>query len=392
MAKSDRFRFLYYSSLSDEKLMELKPDVRLLFHYMTLVADDFGFVEDKWRQIQLELFREQGGKVDVEVGIETLVATGFLDRYMSYRNTTPARMLHIVKWMDYQKDTYQRPTFGDPSIIVAIGRDDTGKNIQHKREPYRRSVEALIIPTYVRVPVPINHYQRRTLAQRIGATPEMSAFVYCEVCQDPSTDGEVLFVPPFIGMDFDGTYVSRRLEIAPVDDPSIGAIVICRDCRFKELYPQLPPLGDHAAPRLRADVQASLLGAISDEQGCFLAPEPDDVPVATPVAAKSQVAEKKPRARDLEFEALAEVCGINFAKLSPPARGAMNKALKDLRSIPGGITADDIRDRAAEYKRMYPKTTLTPSALAKHWPQLEGNSGPTHQVGGRIADDYSEKL
>ena len=321
MAKADRFRFLYHSALSDEKLIEIKPEFRLLFHYMTLLADDFGFLEDKWRQIQLEVFREQGSLVDVEVGVEFLVAVGFLDRYISYRNTTPTRMLHIVKWIDYQKDTYQKPTFGDPSMIAAIGRDEQGKNIQHKREPYRAAVKSLILPTYVRIPVP-TYGQRRTLARRIGADQSTPAFATCEVCQNEDTEGEVLWVPAFIGAGkFKGTYVSRELEIVPAEDRQIGAITVCRDCRFKELFLLLPPLGDHAAPQLRGDVQASLLAG---EQGSLLSvdepDEPSDPEVQPPAPTKAPAA-KKARPRDLEFEALAEVCGIDFAKLSPSARG-----------------------------------------------------------------------
>ncbi|MGH9089994.1 MAG: helix-turn-helix domain-containing protein [Acidimicrobiales bacterium] len=77
------------------------------------------------------------------------------------------------------------------------------------------------------------------------------------------------------------------------------------------------------------------------------------------------------RRRDALFDAVAEVCGIDPSELTSSARGATNRALADLRSV--GATPEDVRDRAATYRRTYPRTTLTPSALAKHWPALGGS-------------------
>jgi len=46
-----------------------------------------------------------------------------------------------------------------------------------------------------------------------------------------------------------------------------------------------------------------------------------------------------PRERDLSFEKLAEVCGVDITALTPTARGALNKALADIRSA-----TDDLDD------------------------------------------------
>lgn len=75
-----------------------------------------------------------------------------------------------------------------------------------------------------------------------------------------------------------------------------------------------------------------------------------------------------PARRDPLFDALVFVCGINPAELTPTARSAANKALKDLRSVKAD--PDELPARAAVYRSRWPDTTLTPSALAKHWSQL----------------------
>ena len=84
------------------------------------------------------------------------------------------------------------------------------------------------------------------------------------------------------------------------------------------------------------------------------------------------------RVLDELFDSVAEACGINAAELTTSARGAMNRALKDLRSV--GAEPDDVPRRAAIYRRTYPRNTLTPAALAKHWPQLNGGAPDSPQA------------
>lgn len=82
------------------------------------------------------------------------------------------------------------------------------------------------------------------------------------------------------------------------------------------------------------------------------------------------------RERDLSFEKLAEVCGIDITALTPTARGALNKALSDIRSatseLDDGELALVIEAKASTYRRVMPEVFLTPTALAKHWPNLDG--------------------
>lgn len=83
---------------------------------------------------------------------------------------------------------------------------------------------------------------------------------------------------------------------------------------------------------------------------------------------QENLAPKAARKRDLLFEAVAEVCGIQTAELTDTSRGAMNKALAMLRGV--GADPAEVHLRARHWESVFPQATLTPTALAKHWPQL----------------------
>ena len=101
-------------------------------------------------------------------------------------------------------------------------------------------------------------------------------------------------------------------------------------------------------------------------------------PVQTAIAVK----------RDYLFEAVAEVCGINIQRLSPQSRGPLNNSVKNLREA--GFDANDIENLAAEYHRLFPKASLTPSALAKHAAQLCGGGGRPKDILYEIAARLQE--
>lgn len=78
-----------------------------------------------------------------------------------------------------------------------------------------------------------------------------------------------------------------------------------------------------------------------------------------------------PRKRDALFEAVAEVCGIDWrSDLTDSARGALNKACAQLRGV--SATLEEVQRRAANWS--YP-AKLTPSGLAKQWPSLASGNG-----------------
>lgn len=80
------------------------------------------------------------------------------------------------------------------------------------------------------------------------------------------------------------------------------------------------------------------------------------------------------------FEAVAEVCGIELASLTPSLRGSMNKAVAELKRV--GASPEDVAERARRYRRQMPKARLTPSALAKHWSMLgeDRANGPDRNI------------
>jgi hypothetical protein len=96
-------------------------------------------------------------------------------------------------------------------------------------------------------------------------------------------------------------------------------------------------------------------------------------------AARSAVRQMRSSGqRDALFDALAVSCGIEPAELTRSARGAINKALKDLREV--GATPEEISLRAERYRRRWPKMTLSATALAKHWAELTDGTGPTDAI------------
>lgn len=82
------------------------------------------------------------------------------------------------------------------------------------------------------------------------------------------------------------------------------------------------------------------------------------------------------RPRDLSFEKLAEVCGVDVGALDGQSRGLLNRALRLMREatpdLDDGELAMVIEGKAASYLKVMGGALLTPTALAKHWAQLEG--------------------
>lgn len=75
------------------------------------------------------------------------------------------------------------------------------------------------------------------------------------------------------------------------------------------------------------------------------------------------------RARDVVWDALLAVCGIDPDGITSASRGAYNRAAKDLRSL--NVTAEDIARRAIVYRRRWPDVSLTPTALVRRWPECD---------------------
>lgn len=75
------------------------------------------------------------------------------------------------------------------------------------------------------------------------------------------------------------------------------------------------------------------------------------------------------RAKDLDFEALAKVTNANIEM----ERGRLNIALRAIKiawESEGGRPEDLAREiglRGEAYREVWPKMTITPTALAVHW-------------------------
>jgi hypothetical protein len=73
--------------------------------------------------------------------------------------------------------------------------------------------------------------------------------------------------------------------------------------------------------------------------------------------------------RDVEWEMMLEVCGIDASDIPASARGAYNRAVKDLRSV--GATPEEIVRRAWVFRQRWPEASLTPTALARRWAECD---------------------
>lgn len=124
-----------------------------------------------------------------------------------------------------------------------------------------------------------------------------------------------------------------------------------------------PPANRHRgtdATQTLAPVPPQTLAPVPPEPSV----EPSREPSLLPVVAEATPA----RRRDPLFDAMVEALDIDTAELTPTARGALNKALADLRTI--DVDPPDIAQRVAIYRRMYPNAAVTAAAIAKHWPLL----------------------
>jgi len=85
------------------------------------------------------------------------------------------------------------------------------------------------------------------------------------------------------------------------------------------------------------------------------------------------------------------VCGIETASITASSRGAYNRAVADLREV--GATQGQVVLRAKKYRERWPSTSLTPTALAKHWAELDAAaSAPQPENGERCPKHKRQPL
>lgn len=84
----------------------------------------------------------------------------------------------------------------------------------------------------------------------------------------------------------------------------------------------------------------------------------------------SPAGQPETRKRDLLWDAVMDVCGIDTTAITAKARGRYNEAVGQLRKA--GATPAEVYERAAAYRLRWPNVSLTPSALASRWPECNG--------------------
>jgi hypothetical protein len=87
---------------------------------------------------------------------------------------------------------------------------------------------------------------------------------------------------------------------------------------------------------------------------------------------------KRQREPDPIWDAVIEHCGYDPAALTSSSRGAINKAVADLKAV--GATPALVQSKAKAYVKAFPTSALTAPALAKHWPQLEAGKPAAGRV------------
>lgn len=85
------------------------------------------------------------------------------------------------------------------------------------------------------------------------------------------------------------------------------------------------------------------------------------------IATVGTVAAQRPQ--DAIWDTMLTVCGVDPVKVTASSRGAYNRAAKELRTI--GATPDEIVHRAIVFRRRWPDASLTPTALARRWPECD---------------------
>ena len=125
--------------------------------------------------------------------------------------------------------------------------------------------------------------------------------------------------------------------------------------------PQDPPVAKRGALQVppRGAPQYPLTISSTSKQTC------------TPTRAE------KTRKPDELFDAIVLACSIDAALLTASARGSLNRATKELREV--GAEAEQIAIAARAFMAKYPNASLTPTALAKHYPALSTTKRATER-------------
>jgi hypothetical protein len=95
---------------------------------------------------------------------------------------------------------------------------------------------------------------------------------------------------------------------------------------------------------------------------------------ADAVAGKA-VKTRKPRARNPLIDTLASLNGSDPKQITGTAWSGIAKCLAEIKEVCPGVTPDEIRRRAVNYRLHYPDAALTPYAMVIHWALADKSPG-----------------
>lgn len=95
-----RIRTIKPEFWTDETIVELPFEYRLLFIGLWNFVDDEGYVEYRPKQLKMKVF--PGDDIDIRAGIESLIAHSLIDVYEAQIEGRRVEILHISKWSRHQ--------------------------------------------------------------------------------------------------------------------------------------------------------------------------------------------------------------------------------------------------------------------------------------------------
>ena len=108
---------------TDESLVELPYEYRLLFIGLWNFADDEGFIENKPKQIKLQVF--PGDEVDVVRGVRALVKAGSIESLKLDIDGVLVGVLRIKGWKNHQVISRPTPSRFAPAYAIYQGKRST---------------------------------------------------------------------------------------------------------------------------------------------------------------------------------------------------------------------------------------------------------------------------
>ena len=95
----------------------------------------------------------------------------------------------------------------------------------------------------------------------------------------------------------------------------------------------------------------------------------------------------KIKQRNLVWDALLEVCGVNPDKVNSSEASRYGRMVKLLNEC--HATPEEIRVRAAVYQRKFPQVNMTPSALVNRWSECDPASQPLNGLNGVVPKGWN---